>query len=523
MQEFENDTHAVTIKKARILRKYIEKKESAKTSLRHKLYRHKKKISKLSELLKDLSQKNLISEETRDILQDSCEPSQDELTDFFVGKNSNSSSSTFSPAVRRFALNLNFYSPKAYEYVRGVLKNRLPHQRTIRKWLQTTNCQPGFSAESLSALRKAVDEARLKGQKLICNLTFDEMAIRERVEWDGNVSYGYVDFGNGCESGVKATQVLVFMLVCINRSWKLPVGYFPINSITAEQKKNLLIHCIQNVTETGVEISGVTFDGAASNVTLVRLLGSELDVSKSEFYFTIGNSQTKIPLFLDVCHMFKLVRNTFAELSPLVDADGREIDWKYLVRLQELQETEGLHLGNKVKKAHIFFQKQKMKVRLATQVMSKSVADALDFCRVELALPEFQGSEGTACFIRILNDIFDILNSRKINDFGFKQALSKGNIQYIRETIARSCNYISSLKFANGSLVIQHRRKLGFVGLIVCLKNLEIIYARFIENEILSYIPTYKLNQDPVELFFSSLRCRLGYNNNPTVRQLIDN
>lgn len=162
-----------------------------------------------------------------------------------------------------------------------------------------------------------------------------------------------------------------------------------------------------------------------------------------------------------------------------------------------------------------------MKVRLATQLMSKSVADALDFCRVELALPEFQGSEGTACFIRILNDVFDILNSRKINDFEFKQALSEGNIQYIRETITKSCNYISSLKFANGSLVIQHRRKLGFVGLIVCLKNLEIIYARFVENEILSYIPTYKLNQDHVELFFSSLRCRLGYNNNPTVRQLM--
>lgn len=36
----------------------------------------------------------------------------------------------------------------------------------------------------------------------------------------------------------------------------------------------------------------------------------------------------------------------------------------------------------------------------------------------------------------------------------------------------------------------------------------------------LSYVPTYKLNQDPIEITFSSIRCRLGYNDNPTVRQV---
>lgn len=517
MQESESDTHADILQKAKILRKCILKKEASKNSLRNKLYRNKKKITKMSDLLQELLQKKLISEETHDALQASCTSSQDELSDFLTGNKSNSR--TFPPAVRRFALNLNFYSPKAYAYVRGVFKNRLPHQRTIRKWLQNTNFQPGFTSESFSALQKAVDEARSKGQKLICNLIFDEIAIRERVEWDGNRWYGYEDFGNGCESDVKATQVLVFMLVCLNRSWKLPLGYFPIHSISAEQKKNLLIHCIQNVTEAGAEISGVTFDGAANNVTLARLLGAEFDISKSEFCFTIGDNQTKIPLFLDVCHMIKLIRNTFAELSPLVDANGHQIDWKYLVELQKLQEMEGLHLGNKVRRAHIFFQKQKMKVRLATQLLSKSVADALDYCRVELQLPEFAGSEATARFIRALNDTFDILNSRRINDFGLKQALSKDNIEKIRETVDRNCAYIASLKFLDGNLIVQQRRKLGFVGLIVGLRNLEVIYDRFVASEILVYIPTYKLNQDHVELFFSSIRSRLGYNNNPTVRQ----
>lgn len=41
-----------------------------------------------------------------------------------------------------------------------------------------------------------------------------------------------------------------------------------------------------------------------------------------------------------------------------------------------------------------------MKVALATQALSESVASALDFCRDDLKLPEFQGSEETSAFIR---------------------------------------------------------------------------------------------------------------------------
>lgn len=476
-------------------------------------------MGKISNLLNDLLSKNLISEEQSDILTQTSNSNQETLKKYLLGKGIKRDFQSFPPEIRSFAMNLQFYSPKGYSYVRDIFKNRLPHQRTIRKWLQTSSCEPGFTSESFRALEKAVNEANLKNQKLICNLVFDEMAIRERIEWAGNKSYGYVDFGNGCESNVKATQVIVFMLVCINRSWKLPIGYFPISSITAEQKSNLLTHCIETVMATGVEISGVTFDGAPSNITLARIMGCDLNPQNSEFCIKIENSSKTFPVFLDPCHMLKLVRNSFAEISPLMDSEGRTIDWQYIVKLQNLQEKEGLRLA-KVRKAHVYFQKEKMKVRLATQLLSKSVADALDFCRKELKLPEFQGSEGTAHFIRVLNDAFDILNSRKITDLGLKRALSKSNFKAVSEKAAVCCNYLSTLKLPNGSAIVSHRRKLGFVGLIVCLKNLSVLHKNFLENQTLHYIPMYKLNQDHVELFFSSLRSRLGYNNNPTVRQL---
>lgn len=51
-----------------------------------------------------------------------------------------------------------------------------------------------------------------------------------------------------------------------------------------------------------------------------------------------------------------------------------------------------------------------MKVSLAAQTLSQSVADAIKFCRDTLGLPQFQGSEATEEFIRCLfNFFFNVL------------------------------------------------------------------------------------------------------------------
>lgn len=52
-----------------------------------------------------------------------------------------------------------------------------------------------------------------------------------------------------------------------------------------------------------------------------------------------------------------------------------------------------------------------MKVKLATQLLSKSVAVALLYCKNDLNLPDFTNVEATAKFISLINDAFDILNT----------------------------------------------------------------------------------------------------------------
>ena len=51
-----------------------------------------------------------------------------------------------------------------------------------------------------------------------------------------------------------------------------------------------------------------------------------------------------------------------------------------------------------------------MKVKLATQTLSNSVAVALNYLNKGLNEPEFSHSEATSEFVLMLNNIFDILN-----------------------------------------------------------------------------------------------------------------
>lgn len=59
-----------------------------------------------------------------------------------------------------------------------------------------------------------------------------------------------------------------------------------------------------------------------------------------------------------------------------------------------------------LRKQYICFLKQKMRVKLATQLLNKSVGDALKFCKVVCKLKVLL--DATLNFIAIFNTIFDI-------------------------------------------------------------------------------------------------------------------
>ena len=56
-------------------------------------------------------------------------------------------------------------------------------------------------------------------------------------------------------------------------------------------------------------------------------------------------------------------------------------------------------------------------------------------------------------------------------------------------------------------------------GWLVNIKSIGELYDYIVKSEKMNYICTFKLSQDPLENFFSSVRMSLGCGNNPTTTQ----
>jgi len=127
----------------------------------------------------------------------------------------------------------------------------------------------------------------------------------------------------------------------------------------------------------------------------------------------------------------------------LTDNEGKQIRWQYLKDLYALQDKDGLKAANKLRRAHIEWYQQKMKVSLAAQSFSRFVANALSFVSNDLKLAEFSGADGTICFIRVIDDA---LNSKNPFAKEYKSVMRMNNEQFWRPFLKEASDYLLNLK-----------------------------------------------------------------------------
>lgn len=81
--------------------------------------------------------------------------------------------------LKQFSVTLQYYSPKAYSYVRKTFNNLHPNPRTLRRWYMVVDRSPGFTRKSFESITKMTKDC-----SICCNLVIDEMCIRRLVERD---------------------------------------------------------------------------------------------------------------------------------------------------------------------------------------------------------------------------------------------------------------------------------------------------------------------------------------------------
>jgi len=94
------------------------------------------------------------------------------------------------------------------------------------------------------------------------------------------------------DNAQEATNALVFLAVCMNGHWKVPLGYFLIHSFCGSERANLLTKCIELMNETGAVCDSITFDGDPSNLSMFTSLGANFDYFSSSFKPWFNNPAT---------------------------------------------------------------------------------------------------------------------------------------------------------------------------------------------------------------------------------------
>lgn len=221
--------------------------------------------------------------------------------------------------------------------------------------------------------------------------------------------------------------------------------------------------------------------------------------------------------------MEKLIRSQLDKKSVLFDENGEGVYWKYIEQLVKFGKEKGFNTTHKLNQSHLDWRQKKMNVRMAVETLSKSTANSIEYL-MNQGFDQFAGAKPTIRLIRMFDDLFDVFNTKCVhdNDNAFKNAMSHSNKNAIYALFNESITYIKNLRFknTNGQLteICKSDAKTGFVGFIIGTQSLQSIQEKYVEKEnILSFIPTYFLNQDAVEIFFGKVRARGFLDDNPDV------
>ena len=246
--------------------------------------------------------------------------------------------------------------------------------------------------------RKKTDPANYTNVALM----IDAMSIRRQIIFDQveQKLKGFVDLGDGSESEDEASEALVFMVVGYRGHWKAPIAYYLTKSLKKDTQKELIVHAMTALHEIGMRVWTITMDGHATNQSMCRALGCNMMPTDCiPFFKHPAEPDQTVYIIYDPCHMLKLFRNMLFSYGCFRSEKGM-INSQYITKLQNLQEEAGLRLGNKLTIQHIQYMKKTMKVNLAAQTLSSSVASALK-CLKEAGHQEFKEVDATVEFIEV--------------------------------------------------------------------------------------------------------------------------
>lgn len=130
------NTPNTVLRKCKLVEKTLLLERTKTYRARQNVIRLKKRVQSLKDVVHILRNKNMVSDNAYEHLQSTT----DSIPSAIMRRTMTAARAGFTPKsqipdeLKKFALTLNFYSSKAYDYVRKSFNFSLPHPSTLRKW-----------------------------------------------------------------------------------------------------------------------------------------------------------------------------------------------------------------------------------------------------------------------------------------------------------------------------------------------------------------------------------------------------
>lgn len=333
--------------------------------------------------------------------------------------------SRYSEEFKQFALSVYFLGPKAYKKMSTVF--RLPAKATLERFTRKWAINPGFNDFIFRLLEFRV--RRMKEKEKDCLLVLDEMSLKSHLFYDisRDKIIGFQTENNETSAKI-ASSALVVMVRGIASSWKQPLAYFFYKSTAAaDEAKDILFESVRRLNVIGFNVLAVVSDQGPNFQKLVK---TSLKLNENNLFFYVDS--LRILYLFDVPHLLKSTRNNF--FSYIFELEDGKTSKSYLETFYNYDKVKEYRLCPKLSNDHIYPNNfQKMKVKLASQVFSHSVAAALNTYIDFQFLP--QDAKITAKFIKNMNDLFDLLNSCHLNNFNAFMGTER-QVTFLNEMLA---------------------------------------------------------------------------------------
>jgi len=388
----------------------------------------------------------------------------------------------------------------------------LPCKTTLDNWTKEFNFQPGLNEELLSTIQHIMGNMSVGDKD--CALVWDEMHMKELLQYNSFTDKleGIVDLGPLIGRRLEtANEVLVFMVQGIREKWKFPLSYhFSSHNTKADHLAKLVQQHIMKLQEIGLNVRMCICDMAFTN----RSLYKEWNITEDQPY--CNYMERKIYFIHDTPHLIKLVRNNLMKYDFVIKKrtgnkwEEQKIRWLHILNFFNKDRRLTTRMAPKLTNTHMYVKDySKMKVKLATQVLSRSVYAGMSSMISSKILK--QDARPTAFFIRNMDELFDLVNISK-----FDRDKPCRNAKYLFDNFTL---FDTHLKYLKAIEIPKYPHTPEFLhGLKLSLHGIKLLCID-LKNEGYNCVYTRRLQQDCLENFFSTIRMRGGNCQNPTASQ----